>query len=1300
MFTMKTVYTLPKSRILLLLFALTLTAFSGAFSVSAQTPQVGDYRSRTTGNWTAPATWEYYNGTTWVSPSTTYPGQNAIVGTGAVTIQAGHNVTANFPTSTTILYNNLAAVTTPNPIGKLTINNGSPTGGTLTLPGQSNNEIIFYIKTPEISVIHTSGTIYFSNKADLALPTDAVVSLSTGGLTGNANANVKIYIGSLWYAVGTSNSAQYTFAELMAGGGTINAIINQPINNPITICHGTPVLLQGSFSGTYGTVLNVTPTTTNTGVTYKWYNGQSTTTPIYSGTISLPNTPTPISTNEHVFTPNTPGTYTLTFRVETWFDGVMYYNEETRTIVVRPTPTATISVSPNTVCQGSTSAPIITFTNTQALDELVIYNINGINPSTINVPANSTATVTVPTTTAGTFTYNLVSVQYQTEPNCPNNITGQSATVTVNPNAAIALTSGSSNQTLCANTALTPITYSVTGGGTGATVSGLPSGVTGSYSGGFFTISGTPTVSGTFNYTVTTTGTCTQTTATGTITVNPTTTITSQSTATQTVCQNSSFSSISVTATGHNLSYQWYSNTTNSNSGGTSITGATNSSYTPASTSPGTLYYYCVVNGTCGTATSAVSGAFTVTPLTTITTQPVSKEVCPGTDNVSLSVAATGTGTLTYQWHSNTTASNSGGTSISGATSATYTTTKNDFGTYYYYCVVTGNCGFINSDVAIITVSNTATTWTGNTNTNWNEVGNWSCGIPIATSNVTIPASLTNYPVVNITSAVCNNLSIADGASLTVNPGQLLTVGGTITGAETAVQAGKIRVKAASDGTTANGSLIINCDNNSTIIGGVRNLNKIYGTVEFYTKALKDENAATWTDVIPGSPTNGVTFNTKYKWQFFGVPVKEVVANPTFYGSFLRKYREDMNSTTTAKWEVLNNTSKLEAFKGYEITQAAAKMIEIAGELQFCDKTLTLTRLAPLTVGGVNFGLGQNIFGNSYTAAIKISQMIMPEVLDQTVYLYNTGSLADWAEASLIESPTNSTTMVAGSYISIPKNASGAVWDEIPSMQGFLLKYLPANTIFEATPDAQVTLKYANGGVVGNTKPQLAPQAAEEPLSYLRVNLQSKTTTDNLWLFSREGTSSNFDNGWDGHKHFGTPTAFIYSMTPDGPMQVNTDRTIDGSVINFYANSDTEYTLTLVKSNLDAYSDLKLIDFGTKTVTPLTAEMTRYNFSSSNAGVVEKRFMIVNSASKIDFKKNDFSLLYGYLSADKTLIVTNFSGEPGTMTLSTASGVTVMNETLTTGTSHFPTSLRAGAYILTMEAGTSRASIKVLINNK
>lgn len=45
---------------------------------------------------------------------------------------------------------------------------------------------------------------------------------------------------------------------------------------------------------------------------------------------------------------------------------------------------------------------------------------------------------------------------------------------------------------------------------------------------------------------------------------------------------------------------------------------------------------------------------------------------------------------LTYQWYSNKTNSNEGGTPIEGATSETYTFTKDDTA-YYYYCVVTQN---------------------------------------------------------------------------------------------------------------------------------------------------------------------------------------------------------------------------------------------------------------------------------------------------------------------------------------------------------------------------------------------------------------------------------------------------------------------------------------------------------------------------------------------------------------------------------------------------------------------------------
>ena len=63
-------------------------------------------------------------------------------------------------------------------------------------------------------------------------------------------------------------------------------------------------------------------------------------------------------------------------------------------------------------------------------------------------------------------------------------------------------------------------------------------------------------------------------------------------------------------------SYQWYSNTTDSTTGGNEIYGATNATYQPSTAAAGTTYYYCVVNS----VTSNVVGiAVTTTPPITYT---------------------------------------------------------------------------------------------------------------------------------------------------------------------------------------------------------------------------------------------------------------------------------------------------------------------------------------------------------------------------------------------------------------------------------------------------------------------------------------------------------------------------------------------------------------------------------------------------------------------------------------------------------------------------------------------------------
>ncbi|MEI8203455.1 MAG: hypothetical protein WCH34_10615 [Bacteroidota bacterium] len=194
----------------------------------------------------------------------------------------------------------------------------------------------------------------------------------------------------------------------------------------------------------------------------------------------------------------------------------------------------------------------------------------------------------------------------------------------------------------------------------------------------------------------------------GAYTVNIASAIISQSTAGQTQCTGGAFTPISVTAIGSNLSYQWYSNTIASNSGGTSLgsaNGAQTNSYTPQAVTAGTVYYYCVVTGDCGADTSDVSGAFIVNQnqATAIISQSTAgQSQCINGSFTPITVTATGIN-LSYQWFSNTTASNTGGASLgsaNGAQTYSYSPQVSATGTLCYYCVVTGDCGADTSDVS------------------------------------------------------------------------------------------------------------------------------------------------------------------------------------------------------------------------------------------------------------------------------------------------------------------------------------------------------------------------------------------------------------------------------------------------------------------------------------------------------------------------------------------------------------------------------------------------------------------------
>jgi uncharacterized protein YjdB len=140
-------------------------------------------------------------------------------------------------------------------------------------------------------------------------------------------------------------------------------------------------------------------------------------------------------------------------------------------------------------------------------------------------------------------------------------------------------------------------------------------------------------------------------------------------------------------------------------------------------------------------------------PVITITTQPAPTAtftVGSISGDLSLAASVTGTGvTLSYQWYSNTTNSNSGGTALSGATSARFTIPTNlAVGTYYYYCEVRATGGAVTrpsnvSTVMILRADNVPVT-----------------GVTMSTTSVKVPMSTKFTLTANVVPSNATNKNV------------------------------------------------------------------------------------------------------------------------------------------------------------------------------------------------------------------------------------------------------------------------------------------------------------------------------------------------------------------------------------------------------------------------------------------------------------------------------------------------------------------------------------------------------------
>jgi hypothetical protein len=671
------------------------------------------------------------------------------------------------------------------------------------------------------------------------------------------------------------------------------------------------------------------------------------------------------------------------------------------------------------------------------------------------------------------------------------------------------------------------------------------------------------------------------------------------------------------------------------------------------------------------TSSATTNVSVIITPIPAVVTVTASANPVSLGTSVTFTAAPTNGGlSPSYQW-------SVGGTAVTGATGTTYTYVPANGDVVA--CTMTSNSACLTGSTSVsssVTMTVTARTnyWKGTTSTVWSTVSNWTNNVPASGDDVVFSTSSTSY------GDAVNNL-ILDGdktigklinqstKQLIIPPAKCLTVNGAIT---TDGVASRIYIQAYPDGSQQNGSLIFYTSSS------------VYGTVEMYSKASMNL-----------SGTKDVSI---FNWQYFGIPVVQVIASPTFDGSYVRKWDETGKAINT-HWVQLGNSDQLDQFIGYEICQTNPSIIIFKGQLVNTNYSSGKLSVSYFGTGNANNALfpGQYVLANPYTTGIDIRKIVFGDDAQATVYLYNTGTFGAWTAAGgVIPVGAND---AGGQYISIPQSTAGnpGLPVQIPSMQAMMIR---PKDITATNSNYSVTINYTDVVMKNSTLQRISGTSGVSSSDKVltMIDVKGEHASDRMWLFTNSSCTHTFDNGWDGNKISGSAlNPQLYAVEEDGNYQVDAVNDMNNTELAFQAGEDSEYTLTFTQQNIEnSYAGVYLVDLSENKTIDITANGTEYTFTAETTSAPVKRFKIVTrpyekNTSDTDTQVKLFSsqssvFVQNYSSLDGECIVYDIAGHYITKVPFVANGVTsVIN------------SLRPGAYVATAVTATEKISKRLIV---
>ena len=426
-------------------------------------------------------------------------------------------------------------------------------------------------------------------------------------------------------------------------------------------------------------------------------------------------------------------------------------------------------------------------------------------------------------------------------------------------------------------------------------------------------------------------------------------------------------------------------------------------------------------------------------------------------------------------------------------------------------------------------------------------------------------------------------------------------------------------------------------------------------TVEMYSKASWNKD-----DLNP---------DNRYHWQFFGIPVKSVVANPTFNGSYVRKWDESGTASSNNYWLQLGSGSTLTSFLGYELCQESPTTLVFKGLLEngnFDSGPLAYT-------DGAKYQ-GQHIFANPYTAAIDVRKLDFGTETEATVYLYNAGSFSQWTTGGQV-SPEND----PGQYTAIPKIPAGdlGIPYEVPSMQAMLVKAMSNSS------NATFGINYSS--VITKNTVQQRVKASNEPASTDKVctviDVIGTHYSDRMWIFTNPACSHRFNNGWDGAKLLGSALSpQLFALETDGNYQVDAVDDMNNTRLGFLPGTDVSYTFTFTHSNTESkYAGIYLRDNAENKTIDITQSGSVYPFLAGSDPQASNRFMIITRPYEKDAPDKDSELKI--FTGINTILIQNVSSQDGEVMIYDIAGHYLKKVSLSPSSITTVTGVMPGAYV-------------------